>query len=123
MLYAYDIVLISDSSGKLQELLNCLHEWCMKWQICINAKKSKVVHFRKIRIKKTSHLFKMDKDIIDLVQQYKYLGILLDEHLKFDLCDDLFAKSGGRALSSLISKYNVNKNFSYDIFTHLFYID
>ena len=42
--------------------------------------------------KKTSHLFKMGKYIIYLVQQYKYLGILLDEHLKFDLCDDLFTK-------------------------------
>ena len=38
---------------------------------------------------------------------------MLDEHLKFDLCDYLFAESGGRALSSLISKFN--------IFTHLFY--
>ena len=52
----------------------------------------------------------MDTDQIDLVQQYKYLGILLDEHLKLESYDDLFAKSGGRALSALISKYNVNKH-------------
>ena len=51
LLYADNIVLMSDSSGKLQELLDCLHEWCMKWQICINANKSKVDHFRKNRIK------------------------------------------------------------------------
>ena len=44
-------------------------------------------------------------------------------HLKFDLCDDIFVKCGGRALSSLISKYNVNKKSNYDIFTifHLFF--
>ena len=52
--------------------------------------------------KKTSHLFKMDTDIIYLIQQYKYLGILLDEHLKFDLCDDLFAKSGESFIISYI---------------------
>ena len=46
----------------------------------------------------------MDTDQIDVVQQYKYLGILLDEHLKFESCDDLFAKSGRRALSALIAK-------------------
>ena len=51
-----------------------------------------------------------------LVQHYKYLGILLDEYLKFDLCDDIFAKSEGRDLLSLISKYNVN----YDILHFLF---
>ena len=55
----------------------------------------------------------MDTDQIDLVQQYKYLGILLDEHLKLESCDDLFAKSGGRPLSALIAKYNVNKNFNH----------
>ena len=46
----------------------------------------------------------------------------IDQHpwLGHNACDDLFAKSGGRALSSLIAKYNVNKNFNYDIFTHLF---
>ena len=116
LLYADDIVLISHSSEKLQQLLNCLHEWYIK--VYINTSKSKVVHFRKSRTKKTSH--KMDKEVICLVQQYKYLDILLDEHLKFDLCDDIFAKSG-RTLSSLISKCNVNKKFNYDIFTHLFY--
>ena len=42
-------------------------------------------------------------------------------NIKFDLCDDPFAKSGGRALSSLTSKYNVNNNLIYDMFTHLFY--
>ena len=57
---------------------------------------------------------------IDLVQQYKYLGLLLDEHLKFEPCDDMLAKLGGRALASLINKYNVSKNFNHDIFIHLF---
>ena len=31
LLYADDIVLISHSSEKLQQPLNCLHKWCMKW--------------------------------------------------------------------------------------------
>ena len=46
---------------------------------------------------------------------------MLDAHLKFDLCDYLIAESGGRDLSSLISKYNVNKISNYYIFTYLFY--
>ena len=52
----------------------------------------------------------MNTETIDLVQQYKYLSILLDEHFKFEVCDDIFTKSGRRALASLISKYNKNKN-------------
>ena len=47
---------------------------------------------------------------------------MLDDHLKFDLCDDdIFTKSGGRALSSLILKYNVNKKFNCDIVLHIYF--
>ena len=79
-----------------------------------------IVHFLKARLRRTDKVFKMGLEIINLVQQYKYLSILLDEHLKFDSCDNVFAKSGGRALASLISKYNINKNFNHDIYTYLF---
>ena len=61
----------------------------------------------------------MDKDVIYLVQQYKYLGILLDENLKFDLCDDLFAKSGEELYYLLYQSIMLIIN--YHIFTQLFY--
>ena len=46
-------------------------------------------------------------ETVDLVQQYRYLSILLDEHLKYHICVEIFVKSGGRVLTSLISKYTV----------------
>ena len=63
---------------------------------------SKVVHFRNARIKIINEAFKMNTETIVLVQQYKCLGILLDEQFKFEVCDDIFAKFGERALASLI---------------------
>ena len=72
--------------------------------------KSNIVHFRKARIRRTDKAFKMGLEIINSIQQYKYFGILLDEHLKFDSCDYVFVKSRGRALASLISKYNINNH-------------
>ena len=86
----------------------------------IDANKSKIMQFYKVITKKTDKLFKMENEEIYLVQQYKYLGLLLDEHLKFEPCDNTLAKSGGRAFVSLINKCNVNKYFNSDIFTHLF---
>ena len=75
------------------------------------------LNFRKARLRRTYTVFNVGLEIINLVQQYKYLGILLDEHLKFDSCDTVFAKSRGRALAPLISKYNINKNFNHNIYT------
>ena len=61
LLYADDIVLLSESPDKLQQLLNCLYKWCIKWKVYINANKSKIVHFRKVRTKKT---YKMENEIL-----------------------------------------------------------
>ena len=35
---------------------------------------------------------------------------MLDTHFKFEVCDDIFAKSKDRALASFISKNNVYKD-------------
>ena len=42
--------------------------------------KSNDIHFRK----KTSVYFMLGEHKINLVQQCKYLGLLLDEHIRFD---------------------------------------
>ena len=78
------------------------------------------MHFRKSRVNRILETFAFGAQNIDFVQQYKY-SILLDEYLKFDICDSFFAKSGGKALSFLIAKYNANKNLNHHIFTHLLY--
>ena len=47
LMFADDIVLIAENECKLQCLLDVLHEWCVKWEVQINPKKTQVVHFRK----------------------------------------------------------------------------
>ena len=74
----------------------------------------------KKRMATTNFNFLLGEHKLNLVQQYKYLGVLLDEHMKFNECDKLFGQSAGRALSSLIGRYNVYTNFDYNIYTHLF---
>ena len=64
--------------------------------------------------------FLLGKQKLNIVKQYKYLGVLLDEHMKLTGCDKHFSQSAGRALSSLIGRYNTYKNFNFDIFTYLF---
>ena len=46
LLYAYDIVIMSDCEAKLQAMLKCLNDWCKQWGLVINFEKSKIVHFR-----------------------------------------------------------------------------
>ena len=45
LLYADDIVLLSESQKGLQQMLNILHAYCLKWKLSINVNKTKIVIF------------------------------------------------------------------------------
>ena len=51
---------------------------------------------------------------------YKYLGIILDEHLNFNDCTQTLSDAVGRALGGIIAKFKTLKNVGYDTFTKLF---
>ena len=53
LLYADDIVLLSNCEEGLQSMLVMLGEWCSKWGLTINGNKSKVMHFRSQSVDKT----------------------------------------------------------------------
>ncbi len=46
LLYADDIVLVSPNHEKAQQQLTLLANWCKKWNMYINSKKSQVMHIR-----------------------------------------------------------------------------
>ena len=40
LLYADDIALIAPCAEGLQEMLDKLNEWCIRWKMLVNAKKN-----------------------------------------------------------------------------------
>ena len=120
LLYADDIVLISENESNLQKMLDHVDSWCKKWQMRVNVDKTKVVHFRNKRKNKTCFNFKINGSEIEIVNQYQYLGIIFDEHLTFEKCAKALSDSGGRALGSVISKFKQFKNVGYNTFTKLY---
>ena len=56
LLYADDIVLLSESEDGLQTMLNEIDNWSRKWRIKFNAHKSQVVHYRGVLLVLTMHL-------------------------------------------------------------------
>ena len=104
LLYADDIAIIAENEKDLQTMLNCVHQWCNKWKISINATKSQIVHFRKRRRPCTSFKFTTGENELKIVHSYKYLGVLFDEYLNFKECEEILADAAGRALGSVIYK-------------------
>ncbi len=83
LMYADDIVLITNTEEKLQAMLNVLHEWCKRWRVLINTNKSKCVHFRKGRTQRTEFTFKIGENNLETVEQYKYLGVTFHDKNDF----------------------------------------
>ena len=120
LLYADDMVLISESENKLQTLLNILQEWCFKWRVKVNTGKSEVIHFRKKNTLRSEHVFKLYDGEFKKVATYKYLGVILDEHLSYETCISTLSNSAGRALGGVINKFKSLRNVGYETFTKLF---
>ena len=89
LLYADDIALISLTEQDTQRLLNTSHDWCQRWKVLINTEKSKVVHFRKGRRRRTEFVIKVGNSVLELTEKYKYLGVIFMEKGDFNLNAEL----------------------------------
>ena len=54
LMYADDIVFVSENEQKLQTVLVHVNKWYYKWQMKVNAGKTKIVHFNNERETKTN---------------------------------------------------------------------
>lgn len=64
----------------------------------INIGKSKVVYFRPESVLKCDFTFHCGSDALEIVDKYMYLGILLHEHLDFNITAKHVTQSRSQAL-------------------------
>ena len=103
LLYADDIVLFANSPRDLQDMLNKLVDWCSRWGLMLNCEKTKIVHFRSNRKRKTNFKFTCGDSPIAMCEKYKYLGLWFTEHLDMMYMAKQVAATGHRALGYLIA--------------------
>ena len=118
--YADDLVCVSESEEGVQSMLDILDTWCNKWNMNVNVSKTQIVHFRPMCIAKTEFNFTYRNSPIQIVSQYKYLGLIMTEFLDFSKMAYNVAQSAGRALGLLIAKSKTYGGMPYDCFTKLF---
>ncbi len=121
LLYADDLAILAESEEDLQGMLNVLQTWCQKWRMRVNVRKTKVVHFRTVSQDRTPYKFSFNDDLVECVDKYKYLGIILDEHLDFNTTASVLAGSANRALGSIYTKFNKLKGLGFNTFSTLYH--
>ena len=76
LLFADDVILISDSIVGLQRQLDTLNKYSNEWKLTVNMEKTKVVIFRKGGPKAAKERWLFDGQYVNVVDHYTYLGVL-----------------------------------------------
>ena len=94
LMFADDLVILSESAKGLQNALDKLYEYCTKWGLTVNTGKTKVVIFNKGGHKFSSFKFNLNGADVDIVQSYCYLGIIFSSCGSFNrACEALTNKA------------------------------
>ena len=120
LMYADDIVLLADNENDLQQMLNALLEWCRSNYMSINTNKTNIVHYRPKSNSKTCFNFTFGDVDLMIKESYLYLGLVLEEHLNFNVTASFVAKSASRALGLLICKFKSIGGMPFKVYTKLY---
>lgn len=120
LLYADDIALIAENEEELQLMLNKLSSWCDKWRMKVNQAKTNIIDFRPKRSQRSDFKFHIGGVELNTVEQYKYLGVVFNEYLDFNVTAEILSDAGGRALGAIIGKTKHIKDLGYNTFNRLF---
>ena len=118
LLYADDTIIFSDGIDSLQHALNVFEEYCTKWKLTVNISKTKIVIFSRGRKCNTCH-FKFQNEYIEIVDEYKYLGIFLGRSGSFVSTKKHITEQANKAVFALIKKIR-NLDLPIDIQIDLF---
>ena len=120
LLYADDIVFLSESETGLQLMLDHLSNWCDTWELEINKEKSNIIHFRKPSCPQTDFVFKFKAIALNIVNEYRYLGLYVNEFMNFDKSITHLAAAGTRALGAIRNKIHNIKNLHFKVYSKLY---
>ena len=117
LMFADDLVIISESAVGLQNCLSKLQLYCDKWSLSINTDKTKVMIFNKGGHRISRHRFTLNDSLIEIVQRYCYLGIVFSSTGKFNnACNALYEK----ALKAFYMFKQVHPHNNVKVAIHLF---
>ena len=121
LLWADDLVLLSETPEGLQEHLAGLQNFCGLFQMIVNEKKTKIMHFGN----SVDFSFSLNNKVLETVDEYKYLGVIFNptKTLRGDIFKrtwSYFSEKGNKASFAFLKKFNSLGKLTPDIALKLF---
>ena len=111
LMYADDIILMSETKGGLQEALNALGSYCSKWQLTVNVNKTKTIVFNSNNKLASHYIFKYKNMTIENVNSYRYLGIDFTSSGSFKFAQKIIKEKALKALF-MLKTLNIRHNIT-----------
>ena len=103
LLYADDLILIAQTAKDLREHLKTLESFCHEVGMQVNTSKTKVIVFS-LRKNQRDADFQFEGNTLEIVEEYKYLGIDFNNKLNWETCRAKQIQGGWRASFLLQNK-------------------
>lgn len=110
LMYADDLVLFAEDRLTLQKMINKLAEYCKTWGLVVNLLKSKVLIFRNGSRISTLDKWTFDGNVIEVVNEYNYLGVIFTHNMSFFKHLDKKLTTSKNAINLTWAKFVRNKN-------------
>ena len=120
LMYADDIVILSDNIETLQSMIVKLESFCRLWNLEVNLTKSEIVVFRKGGSLSRREKWKFMGEEIKIVSEYKYLGVILTPKMVFtkhiEYRNQLAKNSINITWNVFLNKSNISLSSKWSIF-------
>jgi hypothetical protein len=120
LLFADDIVLLSQTAIGLQNQIHILAETCKALHLIINNEKTKVMVFRKGGYLSKNEVWKLNGNVLEVVNEYNYLGFQFTTKISMKRGVELLATKGRRACMGCIKCACRLKDIPRDCFFKIF---
>ncbi len=104
VIYADDIAILATSQEQLQKGLDTLYNYCQKWKLTVNTKKTKILIFRKGGRLPANLKFYYNNLEIEIVTKFSYLGVVFTPGGSFSEANNTLSGQAQKAIFKL-NKY------------------
>ena len=123
LMYAYDVLLLSNSREELEAGLDCFYDYCLKWKLHVNTTKTSIITFRKGGTTSLDDHFFFGDKLLTISISLSYLGLVLSCSDRFSQTQSNLADRGLKVVYKLFNDthelYAPDPNFLCSLFDKL----
>ena len=120
LMYADYIVMLAPNEKCAQKQLDVMSNWCNRWGMHINPKKSQVVHVCNYQRERSKTGLTCCGHQLKYVENYKYLGFILHENLMHQKTVEVLTSSASRSFRRVVNIFKKLKNMGIGTFETLY---